>query len=83
MTEVIVLGEESPKKEKKRIEFVKSLNQNGSGADWAEAQYGPSNWRVVELIQKTEDDKLDVMYAYDENRNIGILYLGHFNDGVV
>jgi hypothetical protein len=80
MTKVIILGEQPEKKELKPIEFVKYLDSD-SAFDYKCAE--PKQWKNIELISKNYFDKYDLMFAYDENRSGGILYLGHFNDGIV
>lgn len=81
MTKVIVLGEETPKEEMKKIKFLKSINVNdGKHAD---AVYDPASWQYIELIKRSISG-MDIMFAYDKpDRSNGVLYLGHFNDGIV
>lgn len=47
----------------------------------------PADWKSVELISENYDQsqsgKLDLMFAYDDDRSMGCLYLGRFNDGIV
>lgn len=43
----------------------------------------PRSWKNIELITKNYDQQFDIMYAYDDSRQGGSLYLGHFNDGIV
>jgi hypothetical protein len=83
MTKVIILGKDEPKqKELKRIEFVDFLDEGLSPDD--NVKYHPYEWCNIELISKNYiRSGMDIMYAYNDDRNIGILYLGHFNDGVV
>ena len=80
MTKVIILGQEPEKKELKPIEFVKHLYSDfefSSGCSY------PRSWENIELISKNYFNKYDLMFAYNENRSGGILYLGHFNDGII
>lgn len=81
MTKVIILGQE-PKEEKKLkpIEFVKSLT---SMLNIQNSFSSPKGYNHVELISRKYNSEYDLMFAYDEDRNKGNLYLGHFNDGVV
>lgn len=83
MTKVTILGQGEVKQpEKKKIEFVKWVNPNGK--EIKGAAHRPSHFRFIELVCASNgDEALDVMFAYDSNRNNGNLYLGHFNDGVV
>ena len=84
MTKVTVLGQE-PKEEKKLkpIEFKEQCNYN----EWHHVQFKPKEFAYIELISKSFVDKndinLDLMFAYDGRRSDGMLFLGHFNDGVV
>jgi hypothetical protein len=80
MTNVIIIGEQPEKKDLKPIEFVKYLDSD-SAFDNKCAE--PKQWKSIELISKNYFNKYDLMFAYDENRSRGILYLGHFNDGIV
>jgi len=80
-TKVTILGEANTEQKKlKPIEFVKTLNGNHSFID---ATFSPSKWDNIELIQRKFYD-FDLMFAYSiDGRDNGLLYLGHFNDGVV
>lgn len=79
-TKCIVLGQEE-KKELEKIEFVKALNRSFMISN---ASTKPSDWDNIELITKNYTyKKEDVMFAYNECRRNGCLYLGHWNDGVV
>ena len=84
MTKVIILGQEENKQTKKPIEFVKFL---GSGLDVYDADEisEPKEWVNIELISRNYSNGMDLMFAYDEDRNdkSSTLYLGYFNDGVV
>ena len=81
-TKVIILGEsEAEKPELKKIEFVKYLDSNFERATCVTK---PSEYENIVLLRKHYGlTGLDLMYAYGENPDLGILYLGHFNDGVV
>ena len=84
MTKVIILGEPAEKKEGKKIEFVKLLT---SSLEINEIAGRVHDWKNIELICKNYDEgdsgNFDLMFAYDDNRSEGTLYLGHFNDGIV
>lgn len=85
MTKVIILRQE-PKEEKKLkpIEFVKFLSGRLIIEDQPIDGDTASSWENVELICKSYTTKYDLMFVYDDDdRDSGILYLGHFNDGVV
>jgi len=78
-TKVTILGGIT-KSTPKRIEFNKFLT---TGAVLKTAHDDPSNYDNIELIALNYALKLDLMFAYNTNRNGGVLYLGKFNDGVV
>jgi hypothetical protein len=80
MTKVIILGEQPEKKELKPIEFELQLTENSAPRF---ACHYPKDWENVELICRNYFQALDLMYAYDNDRNKGTVYLGHFNDGIV
>jgi len=80
MTKVIILGEQPEKKELKPIEFLKYL---GYYLEFNSICSKPKDFKNIELICKNYFNKCDLMFAFDEDRNNGVLYLGHFNDGVV
>lgn len=81
MTKVIILGQEPENKELKPIQFVYFFYiHHGVG----ETGVKPKSYENIELICKDfEGYGFDLMFAYNEDRNQGILYLGHFNDGIV
>lgn len=83
MTKVTVLNVDShDKKELKKIEFVKWATEFGEWADNKNCAQ-PYQWEnIVLILRKWRDSNMDLMIAYDTNRN-GILVLGHFNDGIV
>lgn len=80
MTKVIILGEQPEKKELKPIEF--NLQFTGHRAAHA-VTHKPNQWENIELICRDYCGGMDLMFAYDDDRNQGRVYLGHFNDGVV
>lgn len=83
-TKVIILGEQAEqKKQLKKIEFVKCMSKDYIICN---ALYEATNWVNIELICKNyggHKEDMDLMFAYDEDRSKGTLYMGHFNDGVV
>ena len=88
MTKCIVLGEDnSVQPVKKPIKFIwvvtnEKLANTAKQVDNACGK--PNQFAHVELVQQASSkDYFDVMFAYDQNRNDGCLYLGHWNDGVV
>ena len=81
MTKVIIIGEQPAKKELKPIEFRFSINCQ-KGLNNVTSQ--PKEFNYIELIAKHyTNDLLDLMFAYRDNRDEGVLIYGHFNDGVV
>jgi hypothetical protein len=81
MTKVIILGEQPEKKELKPIEFVKYLTNDN---DILNAYSTPDSYANIELICRNYNhNKHDLMFAFNEHRNGGCLYLGYFNDGIV
>jgi hypothetical protein len=81
MTNVIILGEQPEKKELKPIQFLYFLDFDKSMKNLV---LSPKSYRHIELIcREYTNEKYDLMFAYVDTRNIGVLYLGHFNDGIV
>jgi len=82
MTKCIVLGEEPEVRMLKPIEFKYSFLSN---LERKEAKRSPSQFENIELIcrQYSTNGIFDLMFAFDEDRKYGIIYLGHWNDGVV
>lgn len=83
MTKVIVLGGNNKETKKKPIEFIKILRCDGTLEPSA---FSPNYFSFIELIVRGYNScDLDLMFAYDseKDRESGLLYLGHFNDGVV
>jgi len=82
MTKIIILGEEPQKKEKKKIEFLKSLGETYRFYDTARTA---GSYKFIELICIDYSSGFDLMFAYDDagKRDGGCLFIGHFNDGVV
>jgi hypothetical protein len=81
MTKVIILGEQPEKKELKPIHFVKYLSMDNS---FINSFNTPDLYANVELICRNYNhNKHDLMFAFNENRSEGVLYLGYFNDGIV
>lgn len=83
MTKIIDLGEADKKQlDKKPIKFLKFI---GFGLKKVNCTDGdPSYYDVIELVCQDYDSGFDIMFAYNDGyRNDGVLYFGHFNDGVV
>jgi hypothetical protein len=83
MTKTIIIGEKTkPAPKPKKIQFIKSL---GRVEEFHDAASAPKDWNFIELItQKYSLGEYDLMFAYDypDKREIGVLYLGYWNDGV-
>lgn len=81
MTNCIVLGERA--REQKKIKLVKVLQ---SSLGFTVATKNARDWQNLELISKAcpiIGTKYDMIFAYDSERDLGCLYLGEWNDGIV
>lgn len=81
-TKVIVIGKPEKGKTKTAIEFQRFLDTSLRIDDGA---YSPSHYKYIELICKDYALGCDLMFAYNDpnERSCGVLYIGHFNDGIV
>ena len=80
MTKVSVFGQQPTEtKELKKIEFVKEIS---SSDIISETTTEPYEFKNVMLIEIGYVDGYDAILAWDEINN-KIIYLGHWNDGVV
>lgn len=82
MTKVSVFGQEATEsKQLKPIEFVKVLTNNGSvNTSLRDAK----SWDNVQLFRKSEGYKYDIIIAWDNSLpQYPMVYLGHWNDGVI
>jgi hypothetical protein len=79
MTKVTIIGEATPIQKNKPIEFVKTI----STLSIYNSQAITYMWKNIELICKNYDGGYDLMFAYNNKRDDGIAYFGHFNDGIV
>ena len=80
-TKCIVLDESSESTEKIPIKFKKFLESTSEKFELSYCE--PSAYRVIELICRNYGNaEMDLMYAYFSRTN-GILYLGHWNNGIV
>jgi len=81
MTKVIILGQEPEKKKGKPIEFVTFLDNT---LEMENAESKPIRWDNIEVISFDYIGNFDLFFAYLEgDRKNGVLYLGHYNDGIV
>jgi hypothetical protein len=85
MTKVSVFGEteKEEKKELKKIEFVKYITERGELDKWEGVS--PKGWGNIILLIKSDSDAFDTMMVTDnaEQIDLGLIVLGHWNDGVV
>jgi hypothetical protein len=87
-TKVIVVGSSVETKPVKSIEFVNTLsnvNPNLDSSVLKNTDLSPCDFCYIELICRKYQFGYDLMFAYDnpEHRGDGVLFIGHFNDGVV
>ena len=82
MTKVSIFGQTEQHVEKlNHIKFVKALE---SDEKFQDAKSEPKHWGNLMLLEKEyTSSKMDLIWAYNENPNIGCIYLGYWNDGVV
>ena len=81
MTKVIILGQEPEKNGKGAIQFVKFLVND---LTFYEASSAPDTYKVIEVVCAKYADGFDLFFAYSGDRTkTGVLYLGHYNDGIV
>ncbi len=84
MTTVTIIGEAKPIEKKKPIEFVKYLDSSINFQSVNKTVTIPTDYKFIELIRKSNSNqRYDIMFAYDYDRSKGVIYLGHFNDGIV
>jgi hypothetical protein len=76
-----VLGEDVAVKKGKGIEFVKYVFSDS--AEIKNIVTKPSGFKNVEVVKYGERGCFDIFYAYNDDRTIGGIYLGHLNDGFV
>ena len=81
MTKVIDLTK-GAKEEKvlKPIEFVTFLSKNGSTS---EAKVKPQDYKNIEIAFRVYEQGLVLMFAYNDRKDLGSLYFGYVNDGIV
>ena len=83
-TRVSVFGQQPTEtKELKKIEFVKSLNNDGEIKEVLEVQK-VNSWDNIQLLRRSEGDFYDIIMAWDNNdAHTPVIFLGHWNDGIV
>jgi hypothetical protein len=74
---------EGEEKKLKPIEFLLTIDHINNTV--IKAHRKPETFDCIDRIQNAEDNffKMDLFAASDEGTKSTILYLGHFNDGVV
>lgn len=84
-TKVTIIGQEPTQERKlKPIEFVKHVSITKSELGVNDYETEPKDWLNIELVSKSNNKKYyDIMFAYDDDRSDGTIYLGYFNDGVI
>lgn len=83
MTKVSVFGQQPVEtKYLKKIEFVKYVDNSGELRVSTRSQR-PSVWQNVQLFDKAKFSKYDIIIAWDDNTEAKVIFLGHWNDGVV
>lgn len=80
-TNIIRLGGKAqhPKKQN-AIRLVKYLREDHV---WKDTKDKASNFQTVELLCEDYADGWSLLFAYNDDRDKGILFLGFFNDGIV
>lgn len=86
MTKTIIIGEKDQKNQKtKFIEVICYFNPANCSLKYEDI-IDIGEWKFVELICRGySKDGYDLMFAYDNpsERELGLLYLGKWNNGVV
>jgi hypothetical protein len=86
----IISNHRQDKVKKIPIEFKYALNQVKSNypdilRPIKTGEDSPKDFNFIDLICKNYLSGCDLMFAYDfaDQRELGVLYIGYFNDGVV
>ena len=90
-TQINIIGNHRQDKVKKNpIEFKYALNQVKSNypdilRPTTTREDSPKDYDFIDLICKNYLSGFDLMFAYNlaDKRELGVLYIGYFNDGVV
>ena len=85
-TKCIVLGQPEQEKKGKPIEFVLRLVDaiKESDAIVELAKISPCSFKNLELVSKSNSEyNYDLIFAYNDSRSTGLIFLGHWNDGFV
>lgn len=79
-----VITEGLPVKQPKYIQFMTRIKNSGSCATCAELKdtaQRPRDFKNIELIRAKLNG--DIMFAYNDDRRSGHLFVGYWNDGIV
>ena len=89
MTTCKIIGETTPPTIKPTpIQFHKFSAGVLGNDNWMPIDCKPTDWKNIELISgidrrnNTYKTCYDIMFAYDEDRSMGVVILGYWNDGV-
>ena len=90
MTTCKIIGDTPPPTRKPTpIQFHKFSAGVVGNNNWMPIDCKPTDWKNIELISgidrrnNTYKTCYDIMFAYDEDRSMGVVILGYWNDGVV
>lgn len=84
MTNVSVFNGHEGNDGGKKMEFIYMLKQYDGGL--SPAQTTPNQWDNVMLMSKnpcSEGKGFDIIVAWNKDTTLKVIYLGHWNDGVV
>ena len=86
-SKIIIVGEKGELEPKKPIQFLRGLLSDGQISDVHTD--APEDFNFIELIARNYgtfgNKSFDLFFCYDNpnERNLGVLYLGNWNDGVI
>ena len=92
MTKVTIIGEKPKTHAHSGIRFMKRLDTGDKMIPHSDSTTlsQPYDYEHIELICRDYYNtahyghpSMDLMFAYDQKRSTGVLYMGYFNDGVV
>lgn len=89
MTTCKIIVTAPPTRKPKPIQFIKFSAGVVGNNNWTPIDCNPTDWKNIELIsginRRNNTYKIcyDIMFAYDNDRSMGVVILGYWNDGVV